>query len=96
MLLALMLVLADPAGSDDALSPERLIPPPTIIKVEPACAGGFTRIDTPQAEPTPAPQGLSLHRLFALNDERGCPIPISVPVEDTAIGKELGRDPSGF
>jgi hypothetical protein len=92
MLIALMLLLADPAVTDDPLSEARLIPPPVTIKVEPACAGGFTRIDTARAEPSPAPEGLSLHRLFALNDGHGCPIPISVPVEDTAIGKELGRE----
>ncbi|RZJ95667.1 MAG: hypothetical protein EON88_10230 [Brevundimonas sp.] len=91
MLIALLL-LADPSAAEDRLSPERLIAPPTVIQAPAECGSGFTRIGgAEQVQPVQNEPGVSRYLLLDRRDEKGCAIPISFPVDDNAIGRELGR-----
>ena len=80
--------------STDRLTRNALLAPVIPPAPEPACPSGFQQA-TGRLQNPAAPVGdgrVRLYRLFALNDARGCPIPVIVrdaPEADRAIGREV-------
>lgn len=88
-----MTLLAAPTSADQMarnplLAP--VIPPPP----EPACQSGLQQVNGRfQNREAPIGDGrVRLYRLFALQDNRGCPIPVivrDVPEADRSIGRRI-------